>query len=53
VPLKINGVKVGILEVGYLEEQLEDDYGPFLSEEKMLLDAVGALIGQSEWPRRP
>jgi len=44
--------RVGTLEVCYLEERLELDEGPFLKEEKNLIDAVAERIAkfiEREW----
>ena len=44
--------RVGTLEVCYLEEKLELDEGPFLSEERNLIDAVAERIAkfiEREW----
>ena len=38
--------KIGALEVYYLDEKIPTDEGPFLMEERRLLDAVSDLIGQ-------
>jgi pyruvate,water dikinase len=38
--------KIGRLEVYYLEEKPQGDEGPFLREERRLLDAISDLIGQ-------
>ena len=38
--IKVYGVKVGTVEVNYLEERPEIDEGPFLKEERLLIDAV-------------
>jgi signal transduction histidine kinase len=36
----VNGHKVGFVEVAYLEKKLTMDEGPFLSEERSLIDSV-------------
>jgi Mg2+ and Co2+ transporter CorA len=44
--------KIGTLEVCYLEEKLELDEGPFLREERKLIDAVAERIAkfiEREW----
>ena len=44
--------KVGTLEVCYLEEKLELDEGPFLKEERSLVDAIAERIAkfiEREW----
>ena len=40
------GKRVGILEVGYLEERPGRDEGPFLNEERTLLDTLAGQIGE-------
>jgi len=44
--IKVHGEKVGIVEVGYLEERPEIDEGPFLKEERLLIDAVAERLGR-------
>ncbi len=44
--IKANGVKVGTVEVIYLEERPEIDEGPFLKEERLLIDAVARQLGR-------
>ncbi len=39
------GTKAGMVEVGYLEERPVSDEGPFLKEERVLLDAVAERLG--------
>ena len=44
--------RVGTLEVGYLEEKSELDEGPFLREERNLIDAIAERIAkfiEREW----
>ena len=36
---------VGKVEEGYTEEKPELDVGPFLNEERILIDAIGILPG--------
>jgi PAS domain S-box-containing protein len=40
------GRQVGILEVGYLEERPGRDEGPFLKEERILLNALADQVGE-------
>ncbi len=40
-----SGTKVGSIEVYYLEERPEIDEGPFLKEERPLIDALGKQLG--------
>ncbi|MFW6041131.1 MAG: PEP/pyruvate-binding domain-containing protein, partial [Thermoplasmatota archaeon] len=42
----VEGEKVGILEVYYLEERPEEDEGPFLLEERKLINAISDLLGK-------
>ena len=44
--LIVNNKKVGKVEVGYLEEKPECDEGPFLNEERKLLDSVSERLGR-------
>ncbi len=42
----VDDEKAGVLEVGYLEESSERDKGPFLSEERHLINAVAQRVGK-------
>ena len=42
----VHGVPNGKLVVGYLEERPERDEGPFLKEERALLDAIAERVGR-------
>jgi signal transduction histidine kinase len=42
----VNGKRVGALEVFYLEEKPEADEGPFLKEERRLIDAIAERLGR-------
>lgn len=44
--IKVHGDKVGVVEVCYLEEKPELDEGPFLREERLLIDAVAEWLGR-------
>jgi PAS domain S-box-containing protein len=44
--IKVDGIKAGTLEVCYLEEKPAGDEGPFLHEERMLIDAVAERLGR-------
>jgi len=44
-PVKVHGSVGGRIEVGYLEERPEEDEGPFLKEERLLIDAIAERIG--------
>jgi PAS domain S-box-containing protein len=41
-----NGDKVGIVEVDYLVEKLKEDEGPFLKEERGLINVISERIGK-------
>lgn len=41
----IKGEKAGVVEVNYLREMPPIDEGPFLKEERHLIDALGILLG--------
>lgn len=43
--LLVYGEKVGLLEVFYLEERPKSDEGPFLQEERNLIDAIAERLG--------
>jgi PAS domain S-box-containing protein len=42
----VNGERSGVLEVFYLEERPEADEGPFLKEERKLIDAIAERLGK-------
>ncbi len=44
-PIKVNGLIAGRIEVGYLEERAELDIGPFMKEERRLIDAIAERVG--------
>ncbi len=44
-PVRVNGLQVGKIEVGYLEERPQGSEGPFQQEERMLIDAIAERIG--------
>ena len=44
-PLKVNSAVVGKIEVCYLKEKPEQDEGPFLKEERQLIDAITERLG--------
>jgi len=50
--ITVNGVPSGSLEVYYLEERPEQDEGPFLKEERHLIDAVAERLGRIVEARR-
>ena len=43
--IKVHGAKAGTVHVGYLEARPELDEGPFLKEERQLIDAVAERLG--------
>jgi diguanylate cyclase (GGDEF)-like protein/PAS domain S-box-containing protein len=45
-PIKVNGLVVGAIEVGYLEEMPEENEGPFLKEERLLIDNIAQRLGR-------
>lgn len=45
-PIIVHGTRVGEVEVRYLHERPEAAEGPFLPEERMLLDAVAERLGR-------
>ena len=45
VPIKVAGSVLGRIEVGYLEERPEQDEGPFLQEERLLINAIAERLG--------
>lgn len=51
-PIIIHGEDCGEVEVCYLEERPDCDEGPFLREERSLVDAVANLVGRVAAQRR-
>ena len=47
----VNGEPAGSLAVGYLEEKPFREEGPFLLEERMLIDVMAKLIGEITGPK--
>ncbi len=45
-PVRVNGAVAGLIEVGYVDEHLNQDDGPFLKEERELINAIAERIGQ-------
>ncbi len=45
-PVTVSGSAVGRIDVGYREEMPEEDEGPFLKEERRLIDALAERLGQ-------
>ena len=46
------GQRIGTVEVCYLNERPESDEGPFLKEERSLIDAIAQTLGQATENRR-
>jgi PAS domain S-box-containing protein len=44
--IKLQGQKVGTVEVCYMEERPQSDEGPFLDEKRDLIDAIGERLGR-------
>jgi len=44
--IKVSGKKAGGIEVNYLEERPEVDEGPFLKEERLLIDSMAGRLGR-------
>ena len=45
-PVTVSGSAIGRIDVGYREERPEEDEGPFLKEERRLIDALAERLGQ-------
>lgn len=45
--IMIHGVQTGTISICYLEERFEEHEGPFLAEERKLLNSVADLLGRS------
>jgi PAS domain S-box-containing protein len=45
-PIKVHGAVAGLLEVGYREEKPEEHEGPFLKDERLLLDSIAERLGR-------
>ena len=45
-PLAVNGTIIGRIEVVYLKQKPKEDEGPFLKEERSLLEAIALRLGQ-------
>ena len=44
--INVRGQKKGTVEVTYLEERPEIDEGPFMKEERLLINAVAERLGE-------
>jgi diguanylate cyclase (GGDEF)-like protein/PAS domain S-box-containing protein len=45
-PVKVHGTVEGRIDVGYLEERPQSDEGPFLKEERRLINAIAERMGR-------
>jgi len=45
-PIRVHGAVIGVIEVTYLDERPEEDEGPFLKEERKLIDALAERVGR-------
>jgi diguanylate cyclase (GGDEF)-like protein/PAS domain S-box-containing protein len=45
-PVKVSGAVIGTIDVSYLDERPDEDEGPFLKEERRLIDALAQRLGQ-------
>jgi len=46
-PIRSGQMEIGLVEVCYLEKKPESDEGPFLNEERLLIDAISDQIGKA------
>lgn len=46
-PIVVHGERVGVVDVCYLRERGEEDEGPFLAEERALIDTVAGRLGRT------
>jgi PAS domain S-box-containing protein len=51
-PVRVSGAVVGTMDVGYLDERPERDEGPFLKEERLLINALAQRLGHITERRR-
>jgi PAS domain S-box-containing protein len=45
-PVRVHGAAVGKIDVGYLEKKPELDEGPFVREERQMLNAIAERVGR-------
>ncbi len=45
-PIKVNDEKMGRLEIFYLEQKPDENEGPFLKQERWLIEAITDLLGR-------
>jgi PAS domain S-box-containing protein len=50
--IKVDGKTAGMLEIVYLEERPQEDEGPFLKEERLLIDSIANRVGRITERRR-
>jgi len=51
-PVKVSGAVIGTIDVSYLDERPDEDEGPFLKEERLLIDALAERLGRITERRR-
>ena len=51
-PIKVFGAVIGGIEVGYLDYRQDADEGPFLKEERLLINAIAERVGHITERRR-
>ena len=52
-PILVNGEESGRIEVCYFTEMPEADEGPFLRDERLLLEAIAERLGKVVWKCGP
>ena len=50
--IKVHGERAGVVEVSYLEERPDADEGPFMKEERLLIDVVAGRLGRTTERKR-
>jgi PAS domain S-box-containing protein len=45
-PVRVSGTVIGAIDVSYLDERPDEDEGPFLKEERRLIDALAERLGR-------
>lgn len=46
-PIRVEDMEIGVVEVSYLEQKPDFDEGPFLNEERLLIDAISDQLGKA------
>jgi DNA-binding CsgD family transcriptional regulator len=46
-PIRVEEMEIGMVEVSYLEKKPDFDEGPFLNEERLLIDAISDQVGKA------